>query len=245
MEEGGLKSEKLPYILQWKFLYLCVCTLHLILLSRTQSQMLLLWFRWMTCIFHTRDKHYQIPFAGKVQRLLTPAMVHTLPNRSALCLVNEKKWVSRLPDYTEIFPPRLGRCPTVNAPTPSQEQRPLFDTALFANAITGNVLCDAETKPFLKERPRPPVRSLEDILSSDSSETPAPALYSLGIFRYQSRSDVLADCLIRHLKPEPGEVGQAMFGGCPITVRLADCTKLRYLKKELTELGFTVSILNL
>lgn len=179
------------------------------------------------------------------ERLLTPAMVHTLPNRSALCLVNEKKWVSRLPDYTEIFPPRQGRCPAVNAPTPFQERRPLFDTALFANAIIKNVLCDAETKPFLKERPRPPVRSLEDLLSSESSETPAPALYSLGIFRYRSRSDVLADCLIRHLKPEPGEVGQAMYDGCPITVRLADCTKLRYLKKELTELGFTVSILNL
>ena len=179
------------------------------------------------------------------ERLLTPAMVHTLPHRAALCLVNEKKWVAKLPDYTESFLPRQAGCPAANVPTPSQKQKAPFDTALFTNALTKNVLCDAQTKPFLKEARHPPVRSLDDFLSSESSEAPAPVLYSLGIFRYQSRASVLVDCLSRHLQPEREELAQALLGGLPITVRLANRAKLLSLKKKLTELGFTVSDLSL
>lgn len=70
-------------------------------------------------------------------------------------------------------------------------------------------------------------------------------LYSLGIFRYQSRASVLVDCLSRHLQPEREELAQALLGGRPITVRLANRAKLLSLKKKLTELGFTVSDLSL
>lgn len=175
--------------------------------------------------------------------LLTPWMAMAMQPRCGLCLCDGMRFMTRLPDFSELFPLEpdaaaiTAEPPAEACATPEEHALRVFDIERFVKQACTNVLEDSSVVHAKEALAKASLSDLTGFEKLEQRET--CRVYKLLILDYDGPTQPVARLLVDELHIDATTVLYAIADGCPLAIHMTDRRRLAALAAKLKALGCT------